>query len=580
MKKSILLATLCAAAMFVGCEKENGGNAQLPVAKDGTAYVAVKISSEPGTKGTDEGFEYGSVNEHAVTSADFYFYDEAGAYVAQAKVWNGGKENEATPDENIEYFGENVVMLKGLTEKTFPKYVVTILNEPADFTPGTTLKEMEEQLVNGIKSGENFIMTTTSYVHGTDKTANGQPIYFANEVTSDNFVKDPSAPTVNPVVIYVERLAAKINLSIDESVLTPVAGTDYTYEVKASVAGDPNNNSSDSSIGSETVRVRIDGWGLNATAKQSHMVKNIDCTWGANTTTFPWNSWNETENFRSLWGKGNAYDKDYDANGTYGTYLNYNKLSAMTATIGSDLYCAENTNTAAKITGHMSTAPTSVLLAATVLTKEVTKVDGQPDVVNWVEGDLIRYSGLLFNAADFKAYALKNLSTLDKLNYYRKTVTETTVSYAQVGVDDIEVVLYTEGNNNKVKLALTDAAKTGEWVKKGATPDVDAVVDINLLTADLNGFAGNGFKGGKMYYNIPIEHLYESDALAEGNYGVVRNHYYKLLVNKIAKLGSGVWNPDSEELPIIPEEPDDEYYQVGVQINILSWRVVSQNVEL
>ena len=243
----------------------------------------------------------------------------------------------------------------------------------------------------------------------------------------------------------------------------------------------------------------------------------------------------------------------------------------MTATIGSDLYCAENTNTAAKITGHMSTAPTSVLLAATVLTKNED---------NWVEGDLIRYSGLLFNAADFKAYALKNLSTLDKLNYYRKTVTETTVSYAQVGVDDIEVVLFTEGNNNKVKLALTDAAKTGEWVKKGATPDADAVVDINLLTADLDGFAGNGFKGGKMYYNIPIEHLYESDALAEGNYGVVRNHYYKLLVNKIAKLGSGVWNPDSEELPIIPEEPDDEYYQVGVQINILSWRVVSQNVEL
>lgn len=571
MKKSILLATLCAAAMFVGCEKENGGNAQLPVAKDGTAYVAVKISSEPGTKGTDEGFEYGSVNEHAVTSADFYFYDEAGAYVAQAKVWNGGKENETTPDENIEYFGENVVMLKGLTEKTFPKYVVTILNEPADFTPGTTLKEMEEQLVNGIKSGENFIMTTTSYVHGTDKTANGQPTYFANEVTADNFVKDPSAPTVNPVVIYVERLAAKINLSIDESVLTPVAGTDYTYEVKASVAGDPNDNGSDPSIGSETVRVRIDGWGLNATAKQSHMVKNIDCTWGENATTFPWNSWNEPTNFRSLWGKGNAYDKDYDANGTYGTYLNYNKLSAMTATIGSDLYCAENTNTAAKITGHMSTAPTSVLLAATVLTKNED---------NWVEGDLIRYSGLLFNAADFKAYALKNLSTLDKLNYYRKTVTETTVSYAQVGVDDIEVVLFTEGNNNKVKLALTDAAKTGEWVKKGATPDADAVVDINLLTADLDGFAGNGFKGGKMYYNIPIEHLYESDALAEGNYGVVRNHYYKLLVNKIAKLGSGVWNPDSEELPIIPEEPDDEYYQVGVQINILSWRVVSQNVEL
>lgn len=562
MKKSILFATLCAAAMFMGCEKENGGKVQLPVTKDGTAYVAVKIASEPGTKGTDEGFEYGSADEHAVTSADFYFYDAAGAYVSQAKVWNGGTENGTNPDENIEYFGTNVVMLKGLTENTFPKYVVTILNEPADFTPGTTLKEMEEQLVNGIKSGENFIMTTTSYVHDANTTANGQPVYFANEVTTDNFVKDPSAPTLNPVVIYVERLAAKINLSIDETRLIPVAGEEYTYELTTSVAGNPNEGTE---IGAETVRVRIDGWGLNATAKQSHMVKNIDCAWA-----FPW-TWNEPANFRSLWGKGNAYDKDYDANGTYGTYLNYNTLSAMNATIGSDLYCAENTNTAARITNHMSTAPTSVLLAATVLTK---------DGGNWVEGDLIRYSGLLFNAKDFKAYVLNNLNTLDKLNYYRKTVTETNISYSQVGVDDIEVVLVTEGNNNKVKLALTADAKTGEWVKKGATPDGDVVVDINLLTTDLDSFTGNGYKGGKMFYNIPIEHLYDSANLEEGNYGVVRNHYYKLLVNKIAKLGNGVWNPDGNELPIIPEEPDDEYYQVGVQINILSWRVVSQDVEL
>lgn len=579
MKKNVLLMTLFATAMFAGCEKEDTVKKQFPMTEDGTAYIAVKISSEPGTRGTDQGFEYGSANEHAVTSADFYFYDEAGAYVSQAKVWNGGDPNKE-PDKNVEYFGKNVIILKGLTDKTFPKYVVTILNEPSDFTPGTTLREMEEQLIGSIKSGNSFIMTTSSYVHGTNTTANGQPIYFANEVTNENFVNDPSDPTEKPVVIYVERLAAKVNLDVDESILKPVAGQPDTFEIKVSIAGDQNNNNSDIQIGSETVRVRIDGWGLNATAKQTHMVKNIDCSWGEDSANFPWNSWNEAGNSRSLWGKGYAYDKDFDVNGTYGTYLNYNKLSDLNAKIGDDLYCAENTNTAARLAGHMATAPTSVVVAATMLYKQITKGEGDEEIVNWVESDFIRYSGLLFNASDFKAYVLNNLNNLGKLDYWRKTVSETLVSYKQIGVDDIKVVLVTEGNNNKVKLALSDDAKTGDWVKKGAKPEEDTTVDVNRLTSELDGFVGTGYKGGKMYYNIPIEHMYESEDLAEGNYGVVRNHYYKLLINKIEKLGNGVWNPDSEELPIIPDEPEDELYQVGVQIDILSWRVVSQSIVL
>ena len=104
-----------------------------------------------------------------------------------------------------------------------------------------------------------------------------------------------------------------------------------------------------------------------------------------------------------------------------------------------------------------------------------------------------------------------------------------------------------------------------------------------------------------MYYNIPIKHLRGGEMLtekvptdayyysvndAEGNlvfalreadYGVVRNHYYQITVNKIANLGKAVSNGDED---IIPNTDFSELYYVGASINILSWKIVNQGVNL
>lgn len=576
MKKSFLFVSLLAVAALAGCKKDNLVTGDtFPMTEDGTAYIAVKISAAPGTRagGSDGGFDYGDVNEHAVTSANFYFYDGNGVFVSQAQVWNGGTENTNTPDQNVEYMGNNVVMLKGLTDKTFPKYVVTVLNQPTGFVAGSTLKEMEETLVNSVRTGANFIMTTTSYDHGTGSNdVSGQPLYFATEVKESNFVDDPDGDiTADPVVIYVERLAAKVTLKVDETKLTKVA--ENTYEVKVSVSGDPNDKNNN--IGSEVLRVRFDGWCLNATSKQSYIVKNLDF---ANWTSFDWwknvQAWSNM--YRSGWAKSPAYGEALEANGT-SKHLNYSKLSEATSPIGSSLYCAENTNNVATLTGHLGTVPTSVLLKATLLHK-----DGE----NWVAGNYVRYSGLLYKEDSFKDYVLNNLNTLGKLDYYRKVedpVNPGKYNYTQVKSSDIEVVI--DGGNSSVKLQLTTDAKTGIWVSLGvdpADPTDDVTMDINNLTTELVPFVGVGYKDGEMAYSIPIEHLHESVDLEEGNYGVVRNHQYVLTINKLNSIGGGIWNPGTgeAELPVIPVDPDKDLYQVGVQINILSWKIVNQSVEL
>lgn len=64
------------------------------------------------------------------------------------------------------------------------------------------------------------------------------------------------------------------------------------------------------------------------------------------------------------------------------------------------------------------------------------------------------------------------------------------------------------------------------------------------------------------------------DAKHLGRYGVVRNTWYQLIINKI--LG-----PGEPEIPEIPDEPDDtvEGY-IQVEVNTLSWAVRTQGVVL
>ena len=92
------------------------------------------------------------------------------------------------------------------------------------------------------------------------------------------------------------------------------------------------------------------------------------------------------------------------------------------------------------------------------------------------------------------------------------------------------------------------------------------------------------FNGGAMFYTIPIEHYAQSgsnalDVTDEGYYGVVRNHWYRLSINQILRVGHGVYNPGSDTEPgepLIPDDPETPLFYVDAQINILSWKIINQ----
>lgn len=565
------------------------------------AYISVRLSDAGSIQSrattTDPGYEYGNDDEHAVANAYFYFYDANGVFVSEGSAWNGGTNNTADPVENIEFKSSNVVVLKGLTKKNYPKYMVTVLNRPSSFTALSSLQEMEKTLSDksavGIQDGSGkFVMSTTSFKHDdSDNLANK---YFVTEVEEANFSLEPITEELdkipNPVTVYVERLAAKVTLNVGSN-LTPATiegKTGNYYKVKATVAGEDNSGSN---IAAEDLYVELLGWKLNATAKHSNIVKNINESWTDQALGF---TWNKPSDFRSFWGKsfnyGNITDytypktaANYDGN-KEGYPLDYVTLNNPLS-VGTDVaYCAENTNTSAIVSANFPSAVTSILLKARVCDEKGNALD------------LVRFNGVLFKETSFIEYILNVMKAKGNWNVWIKTSEEGAKEdvYREVGVGDVELVNIADG---KVKVQLTAATKaltlysrtkaTNEQEKDTYTEIADkSTIDNGLATECTNGNA-NGYKEGLMYYNIPIEHLNNTDntvtdgktTIPEAKYGVVRNHHYVVTINKLENIGKGIFNPDEV---IVPGDSDDDKntYYVGANINILSWKIVSQDVEL
>ena len=98
---------------------------------------------------------------------------------------------------------------------------------------------------------------------------------------------------------------------------------------------------------------------------------------------------------------------------------------------------------------------------------------------------------------------------------------------------------------------------------------------INALQpAKIWGNIENGEYVGGGYYFVDIEH-----DVTDGKtvYGLVRNHWYLLTLKSLNGLGTPVYDPKQV---IITEKPDTDYSYISAEINVLSWRMVSQDVDL
>lgn len=604
-----LFAGFAAIAMLAACSNDDEPQVPDEVIPDGEkAYMTVNIQSAYSRSTVIGNYEYGDSEEHKVENAHFFFFDDNGKYVGRTNPPKpNGSASTGNPDGNIEWIGENVIVLDALTDNKLPSFMLSVLNCPSDFRPeaGQSYTEITTTLAQFGERGK-FVMTTSSY-YGTD-AGHDNRYPMLTKLVPDNFaLSAEEVKQTKPVYVYVERLAAKVTVTLSDD-LKPVEEGSDLYEIKATVAGADGDNPG--AEGNTTMYVRLEGWTLNATAKNSYISKQLKSEWA---TTAPFAGWDKPTDFRTYWAKSWPYAQAKVSANNRADFFNYiDHNTATKTTYGNYNYCNENTNEAANLLKGGYVVPsytTHVTLGATVCDKDGNGLN------------LIEYQGLLFTKENFIKYFLGIMSTDRKIYYTRaQTGTETVQAKDEDGnprseadgttpvMVKVPVYTYTElpeslfdwdaAHQGTGTVYIVASAETGytELYKKNedgtySEVAVEGKTDLEVMNEGLISASSPetfgkvvAFKDGAMFYTIPIEHYSQSGSNAlkntdEGYYGVVRNHWYKLTVNKVMRVGHGVYDPGTDDEPgepLIPDDPETPLFYVDATINILSWKVINQ----
>ncbi len=574
MNSNKLFIAGLALAALVSCNKEAVNETPVPASKD-EAYLAVSVvcsdSETPSTKATaGDHFYYGTADENAVKSADFFFYKEDGVFFSHvSQSIEGTAKEHGSADENVEWVGKGVVILKGLTAKSSPAYMSVILNGNsfASSLDGLTLAQAQEKVITDLATPgngldwTNFVMTSSTYGNG-DKFSG----YFCTKL-SDAMFKDTEAEAQaatgsSCAVAYVERLAAKVRLGLAS---TLNADKIAIGKFKLDAAAD-----------SVTLYAKISAWGLNATQKESYVYKSINPSWSLGTFT-----WNDAANHRSYWAESpnygggvypdsylNSEDKNnYDPNKATLDYITYDECAVA---LDKNAYCRENTNTEGILSGNVSSIVTGILVKATVIDEDSKPVQ------------LVNYENNLWTLEGYKTRVLAKYELLDAAKYIpwlSNNAGSASVNYEKATTANIDVKNAGDGLVYVQFTAAPDGykyyLKNGDEYSEVSLDDLNAAWERSLTECSY-------YKDGMMYYNIPVEHLRNEGNLAarsfrEADYGVVRNHWYNVTINSIKNLGVAVFDPNEE---IVPNDNTSKKFYVGAQVNILSWKVVNQNVDL
>ena len=542
MKKYLFL-TLAAFA-FAACTEKEIDNDTPPAqtAEIEESYIAINLSASDITRAQD-GFDDGSEAERAVSHADFFFFDEAGNpfnVTGNPATTPGGGINHLRAT-NVAFSADdntgddisdtsNPVLLLKTYKGQYPSQIVAVLNwSPAD-DKAYTLEELHDAVsIQGtFKNAQNedtkyFVMSNAVYAQGTTEVC-------ATPLTMENIKTTESDAIASPVDIYVERVAAKV------SVITNNADGKYLLTGEDETA----------------VYAKIDSWDLYRDNPKSTLLKDINpIDWTTDNLGF---NWNDSPWYRSYWATsldavmGEIFDSTKALNAGAHTYIGEN-------TTGKD------TCTKAVIKAQLVDATGAAL-----------------ELAIWNNVEYVGNEALRTAVAN----TLKN-------TYFAKTGEGNTAIYTGLTPEDLVCVAGgttdapqgVKANEVYFQLSITGTAKNwyklveGEYIPVATNINDDANSTKATNEALKSVPAAVLYENGETFYYVDIKHLGASGKAAE--YGIVRNHVYNVTINSIKGYGSPVYT--GTEFIDYPEISDQETY-VSAKINILSWKLVNQQVNI
>ena len=561
MKIKHLFGLAVIAAMTASCSSNNdlvnGGNGSSEV-ENGTAYASFKINlpTTSGTRAVPDGtpdFNEGTAAEYEVKNGTILIFDaKTDQFVTSADL---GTMNPWTDvkTEGVTTAAIATVKLSGVSVKgTYKALVLLNNNTKDDKTKKVTLPTTADTYASWSKDDSKA--NADNYVSLNGIFMANAPMY-KDETTEPTTLVDikgvyasKEQAQANPATtIYVERGLAKVTMKDFET-------KGYSICDNTTYAG---------------ATVKIEKWQLDVTNKSTFPVHQIGGTGFANI-------WKTARFFD---GTNTVFKRVY-----WGVDPNYNDAKYQNlANCKTAFKMIENKD----VTGAAGDANPQYCLENTF------------DLDNMKQGQTTRVVfKAVFTPKDFKSkyttfYKIGNNTDIwsqESLEEQIKTVAlnvmgiTTSEEQAKYGVD------LSKGTNisGKAGQHLIEAANitySGEAASSQVTDDNVDKINEKLGLSKAAGIST--YLNGEAYYIARIKHFNEmthwepgtgygkdNDAFL-GRYGVLRNNWYELSVNKVSGLGY----PDVPEVkPDLPDDENDQY--ISVSVKILSWAKRSQKIDL
>lgn len=565
MKKYLLIAL--AALGFAACtENQEDINPSIGGELE-ESYIAINLmSADLDSRAATDGYGYedGTDAERKINAAYFFFFDENGNPFIVTGNGSGatapGLVNEVNhlqltigettgkQDPNVSDIKEAVLILNTY-KGVYPRKIVAVLNWKPQTGKAYSLADLHSELAGIVGIDNGFVMSNSVYMDGTGKVVDAVPL------TDDNIKTTAEAAKAAPIDIYVERIAAKVTLTASK-------GTIFNTEKTPSLlipAGTTSN---------VEVYVKLHGWELYNDYATSNLIKNIE-NWDVTTLGL---TWNDIPYYRCYWAQSQNTTLSDKFAWSYVETVNGEDKVSYGIEVGGATYCGENTNQATMVEGKITTDPrTKVILKGQLMQKNGENYEPL-ELASWYGTEYAGNEALKIAVANSLKYTL----------YYKESETE----YVSIKPADLQVVAgATVGAKAyEVGFQLTTDAANKEWFKYDSTNGYVKFGD-NAVVGDNVAKANSYLKGvkpailytsGQTYYYVDIEHL----GTAGAKYGVVRNHVYQIDIQSIKGYGSPVYNGNSNlENPEYPPIEGESSY-VAARINILSWKVVKQGVDI
>lgn len=590
MKKIMMLSSVLASALMltvVSCSSDDvtGGDAQ--TGNGATSYLAVNIEnvgSAPASRAYVQGggsYEDGTTEESKITKVRFYFFNGDGTpyllvknnasqkesvnYLDQTVAKNGNDH-----DQTVEHKTDAVLVIKGET-KTVPASVIAVINP--DALESTTLHNGSTMTLSELRTsatGKQFYDATNGFVMSNSVYESAGQDVCSTPVA--NYVHASSADALNnPVDIYVERVHAKVNAKIDadyvrtgETEKAWSINSDGKYQIKVGsidVTTYEENTNAAPTTHTYPVYAVVQGWQVADANGKAEVCKQIKTSWYAGELGI--NPWTTSDYHRCFWSESVPFNSGEVAGANRPVNPSFNGIKMpLSGDFATPVYTLPNTPDAVVTNPKTSNNDLTKLIVAAKLVYEDT--DG-----SYKSAQVCQYRGLTYLGEN----AVKKQIAGSFTQYFKKK-SDASGATVYKSLEASDIAFKTASSVKNYEVVATLASTVGDlYVKNGETWTIASKDDVNAALAKED--AQIRTVDGSTYYYTPIKHLGSEGKL--GEYGIVRNHSYQVTIQNIQGYGTPVYDPDKVIDPMIPS--DDNTY-LAARINVLSWRVVSSNVNL